>query len=283
MLQQIATGKQFDADAVHMTALNDYMATAQEQFSAFFRAGTRKRASIACLCVSLCLCGANLARRACMRVCVGTYSVMGRWLERTWIAYADRLAVFLFFVSLTLSRYMHAYASACVCACGAATEVPSAEDHYQIDPLDDVAQMQKPVVYISANELFTTHALLLEGLDDVVRSCAPHPVRLRARARACLCDSACDMYARAYAARLSLPPSLTDTHTHCLSLCRRAGRRTRICVSCWAPWACRQRQARTSRRTATNFPSPSPTSLSTLTVRAPIAARARTEADVHVH
>jgi Ras GTPase-activating-like protein IQGAP2/3 len=88
MLQQIATGKQFDADAVHMTALNDYMATAQEQFSAFFRA---------------------------------------------------------------------------------ATEVPSAEDHYQIDPLDDVAQMQKPVVYISANELFTTHALLLEGLDDVAR------------------------------------------------------------------------------------------------------------------
>jgi hypothetical protein len=58
MLQQIATGKQFDADAVHMTALNDYMATAQEQFSAFFRAGTTKRASIACLCVSLCLCGA---------------------------------------------------------------------------------------------------------------------------------------------------------------------------------------------------------------------------------
>ena len=62
----------------------------------------------------------------------------------------------------------------------AATEVPSAEDHYQIDPLDDLAQTQKPVVYISANELFTTHALLLECLDEIVRLHLTRRARVRA-------------------------------------------------------------------------------------------------------
>ena len=68
-----------------------------------------------------------------------------------------------------------------------ATEVPTAEDHYQIDPLDDLAQTQKPVVYISAGELFATHGLLMEYLDEIVRrsGCAgPNPGALaHARSR----------------------------------------------------------------------------------------------------
>ena len=39
MLQQVATDKHFNDDAVHMSPLNDYISTAHAQFAAFFRSG----------------------------------------------------------------------------------------------------------------------------------------------------------------------------------------------------------------------------------------------------
>jgi len=43
MLQQVATGKQFSDDAVHLSPLNEYITTAQAQFLGFFRAGALRR------------------------------------------------------------------------------------------------------------------------------------------------------------------------------------------------------------------------------------------------
>ena len=167
MLQQVANGKQFDDDYLHLSPLNEYIVQAHGQFENFFRA---------------------------------------------------------------------------------ATEVPSAEDHYQIDPLDDLAQKQNPVIYITTNELFTTHALLEEVLDDVVR------------------------FAGA-AINGAFEAASHDADGHAWAAHRGAGARARppmrrtSCAWCCRRWVRRRSRPRRRPRAATRSRSRSPTSLSTWTVR----------------
>ena len=126
MLQQVATGKQFNSDAVHMSPLNDYISTAQVQFAKFFQDGTPSPTG----------CPPRRSR-----------SLTRRWAAAGRMRGVGRIG-------------------------DAAADVPTAEEHYQIDPLDDLAQTQKPVIYISSEELFAALGLLLESLDDVVRGSA---------------------------------------------------------------------------------------------------------------
>lgn len=46
-------------------------------------------------------------------------------------------------------------------------EVAKAEEHFQIDKYDDLTRTHKPTIYISTEELYLVHALLLQSLDDV--------------------------------------------------------------------------------------------------------------------
>ena len=50
------------------------------------------------------------------------------------------------------------------------TEVPDAEVYFQMDEFDDLAQTSKPIVYISAEEMFAMHALLESNMDYLVCS-----------------------------------------------------------------------------------------------------------------
>lgn len=45
------------------------------------------------------------------------------------------------------------------------TKVPDAEEHFQITDLSDLTKTQKPVIYISPVEIFSTHQLLLDSLE----------------------------------------------------------------------------------------------------------------------
>jgi len=49
-----------------------------------------------------------------------------------------------------------------------ASTVISPEEYFRIDKYDDFAKTQKPVIYISQEEIYSTHALLLESLDEIV-------------------------------------------------------------------------------------------------------------------
>ena len=52
-----------------------------------------------------------------------------------------------------------------------AGDVPSAEEHFQIDKYDDLTRTHKPTIYISTEELYLVHALLIQYLEDVVCFC----------------------------------------------------------------------------------------------------------------
>jgi Ras GTPase-activating-like protein IQGAP2/3 len=49
------------------------------------------------------------------------------------------------------------------------TDIPSADDHFQMSNLYDFAKTSKPVIYISPQEIFNLHALLVETIDDIVK------------------------------------------------------------------------------------------------------------------
>jgi len=46
----------------------------------------------------------------------------------------------------------------------------SPEDYFRIDQYDDFSRTAKPIVYISQEEIYSTHALLLENLDELAKS-----------------------------------------------------------------------------------------------------------------
>jgi len=48
-----------------------------------------------------------------------------------------------------------------------ASQVISPEEYFRIDKYDDFSKTQKPTIYISQEEIYSTHALLLETLEDV--------------------------------------------------------------------------------------------------------------------
>eukprot|EP00158_Paraphelidium_tribonemae_P005840 Partr_v1_DN27551_c0_g1_i1_m30118 putative IQ motif containing GTPase activating protein len=46
-------------------------------------------------------------------------------------------------------------------------EVPEAEEQFQMSDMSDLAKTSKPVIYITPQEIYNTHALLADALDDI--------------------------------------------------------------------------------------------------------------------
>lgn len=48
--------------------------------------------------------------------------------------------------------------------------VEDAETHFRADEYVDAAASRRPVIYISPNDIYATHSILVETLDVIVRS-----------------------------------------------------------------------------------------------------------------